>query len=144
MPRIQFRRWLLAAPLAVVALTILQPAAAATLESCVSAKISAPFWLPDGELHAPGNLTLCIVREFSPIANLHKLSVDGRTVGVFLSQKRVAEGTGGGAPEVIFERDAAGNLKLLGYSVPERDRVLAFRLPASTPARGAPALARVP
>ena len=144
MPSILFRRWLLAALARGGRSDDMQPAAAAPSKSCVSAKISAPFWLPDGELHAPGNLTLCIVRSSRPIANLHKLSVDGRTVGVFLSQKRVAEGTGGGAPEVIFERDAAGNLKLLGYSVPERDRVLAFRLPAATPARGAPALARVP
>ena len=144
MSRIQ--RSLLVLSLAVAALAAPIPAKAIPpTDGCVSAKIEAPFWLPDGELYAPGTLTLCSVREFSPIADLHKLSVDGRTVGVFLSRKRVAEGDPAGmSPEVVFERDQAGNLKLLGYSVPEREGIVAFRLPAASRARGAPALARLP
>ena len=138
------RRASLVALLAIIALAAPIPSLAAPGESCVNAKITAPFWLPDGQLHAPGTLTLCVVREFSPISNLHRLAVDGNTVGVYLSRKRVAEAADGIAPEVVFERDGAGNLKLLGYSLPERERVLAFRLPAANPAREAPALARVP
>jgi hypothetical protein len=69
--------------------------------------------------------------------------VDGRTVGVFLSKKRIAEGTGG-SPEIIFSKDGAGNLRLLGYSYPEREGILAFRLPPARPLRGTPAVARVP
>src|SRR5687767_8530061 len=111
MPRIP--RWLSLIALAVAALAIPLPAMAVSTDGCVSAKITAPFWLPDGVLHAPGTLTLCNVREFSPISDLHRLAVDGQTVGVFLSRKRVAEGDPvGKSPEVVFERDKAGNLKL--------------------------------
>lgn len=139
-------RWLLVIPLAVAALAAPIPAEAIPpTDGCVSAKIGAPFWLPDGELYAPGTLTLCNVREFSPIADLHRLAVDGRTVGVFLSRKRLAEGDPAGmSPEVVFERDGAGNLKLLGYSVPEREGIIAFRIPATSRARQAPAVARLP
>jgi hypothetical protein len=111
--------------------------------ACVSANIGTPFWLPDGALHAPGKLTLCSVREFSPVSNLHRLDVDGRTVGVFLSRKRQAEGTGL-SPEIVFSKDAAGNLRLLGYSMPEREGVLAFRLPTARPLRGTSTVARLP
>ena len=138
------RGWLAAAAIAVAALAAPIPALAAPAGTCVSAKIPAPFWLPDGELHPAGTLTLCSVREFSPVANLHRISVDGRPVGVFLSQKRQAEGKGAVAPEVVFERDRAGNLKLLGYSVPERGRSIAYRLPAGDPTRRAAAVAYGP
>ncbi|HEX5043522.1 MAG TPA: hypothetical protein VFV75_11485 [Candidatus Polarisedimenticolaceae bacterium] len=140
MSRILRRRWLLSILMAAAA----APATfAAANDACVSANINAPFWLPDGALHAPGKLTLCSVREFSPVANLHRLDVDGMTVGVFLSRKRVAEGTGIN-PEIVFSKDAVGNLKLLGYSLPEREGTLAFRLPPARPLRGTSALARLP
>jgi hypothetical protein len=142
MSRILRRRWLLSILMA-TAVAAAPAAFAATNDACVSANINAPFWLPDGALHAPATLTLCSIREFSPVSNLHRLDVDGRTVGVFLSRKRVAEGTGMN-PEIVFSRDAVGNLKLLGYSVPEREGVLAFRLPPARPLRGASAVARVP
>jgi hypothetical protein len=130
--------------MAVAAAVSAAPAAfGASSGGCVSAQIGAPFWLPDGALHAPGTLTLCSVREFSPVSNLHRLAVDGRTVGVFLSRKRLAEGSGG-VPEIVFSKDGAGNLKLLGYSLPEREGVLAFRLPPASPLRGTSALARLP
>ena len=142
MSRVLRRRWLLSISMATAVLAAPAVWAIGT-DTCVSAKIDAPFWLPDGALHAPGTLTLCSVREFSPISNLHKLSVDGRTVGMFLSQKRRAEGTGG-VPEIVFSRDKAGNMKLLGYSFPEREGVLAFRLPPAKPLRGTTAVARLP
>ena len=136
------RRWLL--PSLMAATVLATPAAfAATNDACVSANINAPFWLPDGALHAPGRLTLCSVREFSPVSNLHRLDVDGRTVGVFLSRKRVAEAPGV-SPEIVFSRDAVGNLKLLGYSLPDREGALAFRLDAARPLRGTSAVARLP
>jgi len=142
MSRVLRRWWLL--PILMVTTVLAVPAAsAASTDACVSAKIGTAFWLPDGALHAPGTLTLCSVREFSPVSNLHRLEVDGRTVGVFLSKKRIAEGTGG-SPEIVFSKDGAGNLRLLGYSYPEREGVLAFRLPPARPLRGTPAVARLP
>ena len=142
MSRVLRRRWLL--PILVTTSVLAIPAAfGSEADMCVSARIGTPFWLPDGALHAPGTLTLCSVREFSPVANLHRISVDGRTLGMFLSRKRIAEGAGG-VPEVVFAKDGAGNLKLLGYSLPGRDGVLAFRLPSASPLRNAAAVARLP
>lgn len=130
------------AALSIAAAALVAPTpAVSAIDPCVSASIDTPFWLPDGALHSPGTLTLCTIREFSPVANLHRLSVDGRPAGVFLSRKRMAEGKGTLAPEVVFERDGAGNLRLLGYSVPERGGSIAYRLPAASPAKGATALA---
>lgn len=137
------RRWLLPTLMAAAAVLAVPAALGASNDACVSANINAPFWLPDGALHAPGRLTLCSVREFSPVANLHRLDVDGKTVGVFLSRKRVAEGPGV-SPEIVFSRDAIGNLKLLGYSLPDREGALAFRLDPARPLRGTSAVARLP
>src|SRR5262245_21826721 len=108
MSRVLRRRWLI--PILMATLVLAVPAAfGASNDACVSAQIGTPFWLPDGALHAPGTLTLCSVREFSPVSNLHRLAVDGRTVGIFLSQKRRAEGKVAGAPEIVFAKDGAGN-----------------------------------
>jgi hypothetical protein len=133
-------RWIVSVSITAAALAASLPAVAAPGDTCVSAKVSAPFWLPDGVLHPAGTLMLCSVREFSPVANLHRLAVDGRPVGMFLSRKGIAEGRGALAPEVVFERDGAGNLKLLGYSVPTRGRSIAYRLPPARPARDAVAV----
>jgi hypothetical protein len=134
-------RWFAALSIAAAALAAPTPAVSRPSDPCVTAHIDTPFWLPDGELHAPGTLTLCTIREFSPVANLHRVDVDGRTVGVFLSRKRMAEAKGALAPEVVFARDGAGNLRLLGYSIPERDGSIAYRLPAANPAGKASAVA---
>lgn len=104
------------------------PAAAAPSGECVTAEIASPFRLPDGALHPAGSLTLCDTRAFSPVAEMHVIRVNGRSAGVFLSRKQAAEAEAGGAPEIVFERDAAGHLDLVGYILTAEGRSTAFRL----------------
>ena len=96
--------------------------------TCVSARVAASFRLPDGALHPAGMLTVCRTRTFSPVADLHLISVDHRPMGMFLSQSRRAEGVGASSPEIVFRRDVRGNLELLGYTMPTRGRSLVHRL----------------
>ncbi|HEX5044137.1 MAG TPA: hypothetical protein VFV75_14610 [Candidatus Polarisedimenticolaceae bacterium] len=96
--------------------------------TCVSARVVSPFRLPDGALHPAGMLTVCRTRTFSPVADLHLISVDHRPMGMFLSRSRRAEGVRATAPEIVFRRDVRGNLDLLGYTMPTRGRSLVHRL----------------
>jgi hypothetical protein len=109
------------------------PVLAMPSRACVSAHIDSPFRLPDGVLRPAGVLTLCNTRQFSPVATLHKVLVDRRPVGMFLSRRRNAEGVFG-LPEIFFERDGAGTLELLGYVLPTRGPTVAYRLKRAQPA----------
>lgn len=105
-----------------------QPALAGHSGECVSVRVDASFRLPNGLLYPAGALTLCDVRTFSPVSELLRISVDGSSVGLFLSRKRSAESQSMELPEVVFERDREGNLELIGYSVQSSGRSFAYRL----------------
>jgi hypothetical protein len=100
---------------------------AAAAGACVSARIGSPFRLPDGALHQAGTLTVCQARTLSPVAELHVISVDRRPMGVFVSRRSRGEGMGSARPEIVFRRDARGQLDLLGYTTPSRGRSLVHR-----------------
>jgi hypothetical protein len=100
-------------------------------QTCVTARVGHSFRLPDGELRPAGRLTVCRLRTYSPVAELHLISVDRRPLGMFLSRSRVAEvRTPPLAPEIVFRRDHQGNLELMGYSIASRGRRIAHRLTA--------------
>ena len=114
---------------AVIALAFpASPALASPSGDCVTARVDAPFRLPDGQLYPAGVVTVCDVRTFSPVRELHKILVDGSSIGLFLSRKRSAEVRSLALPEVVFERDGEGNLTLIGYSVRSAGRNIAYRL----------------
>ena len=123
-------------PLMVIVLTGLVAVTVSTTTSvlgaaphrCVTAHLDAPFRLPDGVLYPAGPLTLCETRAFSPVDNLHKILVDGSSVGIFVSRKRSAELRGLDAPQFLFKHDFDGNLLLVGYTVPKSGRSIAYRL----------------
>lgn len=104
------------------------PVLAAAPHQCVTARVDASFRLPDGVLYPAGPLTLCETRAFSPVDNLHKILVDGSSVGMFVSRKRSAESRGLDAPQFLFKHDVEGNLELVGYTVPKSGRSIAYRL----------------
>ena len=101
---------------------------AAAPHQCVTARVDAPFRLPDGVLYPAGPLTLCETRAFSPVDNLHKILVSGSSVGMFVSRKRSAELRGLDSPQFLFKHDIDGNLELVGYTVPKSGRSIAYRL----------------
>ena len=111
-----------------VLLTLMQPAQAATRGECVTAVVESPFRLPDGSLYPAGTLTLCDYGTFSPVDTLHRILVGGSSVGLFRSRRRNAEGSSMAFPEVLFNRDADGNLELIGYATPSSGHVIAYRM----------------
>lgn len=129
------KTWVLrAATIAIVGTVAWAPAESAPQGTCVTAWITSPFRLPDGVLRDAGSLTLCDTRQFTPVASLHMVRVDRRPVGMFLSLRRSAEGADRTIPEMVFQRDAAGTLTLMGYVLPARGESIAYLM--KRPERG--------
>ncbi|MCP3978890.1 MAG: hypothetical protein GY716_06105 [bacterium] len=93
---------------------------------CISAEVEYAIRFPDGELLPPGRLRLC-GEVLSPIANLHRMYVDGRPVGMLISRRSVNEADPGSSPAVFFSRGDDGQLELVGYVQPGRGRNVSFR-----------------
>lgn len=114
--------------MAAVVVPATEPAQAATRGECVTAVVESPFRLPDGLLYPAGTLTLCDYGAFSPVDTLHRILVSGSSVGLFRSRRRSAEDGSLSSPEVVFNRDADGNLELIGYATPSSGHVTAYRM----------------
>jgi len=54
--------------------------------------------------------------------------VGGSSVGLFRSRRRNAEDGSMVSPQVVFNRDAEGNLELIGYATPSSGHVTAYRM----------------
>lgn len=116
------------AMVAAVLMTVALPAEAGTRGECVTAVVDSPFRLPDGMLYPAGILTLCDYGTFSPVDTLHRILVGGSSVGLFRSRRGNAEDGSMASPEVVFNRDADGNLELIGYATPSSGHVTAYRM----------------
>lgn len=104
----------------IVALLVVAPAAAGRGD-CINAFIDETIVLPDGSLHPPGTLRICLVQP--GVGGLHKTSVDGRTIGVFQSLYRATPAPPEDPrPVMVFRRDPRGGLVLLGYTLPRTKR----------------------
>ena len=95
-----------------LALVFLAGAPAAAGEGdCITANIDLPIRFPDGSVEAPGQLTLCDWRTFSPVVNIHRSYVNGRPVNMLLGRRRASEG-GGRVPSEMFFTRAGDELEL--------------------------------
>ena len=121
------KRRLLRIVLLITAGAAVHASVAADQTPCVTAPVAAPILLPDGSAHEAGTLTVCDVRSLSPVASFHRISIDGRPVGMFVSRRGNSEVAADAAPTIHFEVNASGALALVGYVVPSR-RSTAFRL----------------
>ena len=86
--------------------------------ACVTAKVPEAFTLPDGSEHAAGRLTLCALQAFSPVVELHSVSVDGTGIGLAMSRRAVPEAYVNTRSTFLFRRAPDGVLALVGYVVP--------------------------
>lgn len=120
---------------ALITLMCAAPAAAQT-GICVQAFIDESIVLPDGSVHPPGVLRLCLEQQYSPVAGLHETSIDGRTIGLFISRYRLSEGvTEDPRAKLVFRRIPDGGLTLLGYAVPGRERTAIYWMESADRAR---------
>ena len=85
-------------------------------ERCETASIRGPLVLPDGSLHQAETVQVCRTLEYSPVLTLHKISVDGRPVGLFVGRDARLESGHDETPYLLLERDASGRLELRGYA----------------------------
>jgi len=133
-----FRSTFVGAPVAVlvvvlasvfaVAIPVSPPAMAASSGECVTARLDAPFRLPDGLLYPAGTLTICDGGAYSPVDSFQRILVGGSAIGLFVSQRRNAEMRSVDLPQILFKRGADGSLNLVGYTLPSLGRSVAYRL----------------
>ena len=78
-------------------------------------QMQEPFEV-SGQLYPAGELSLCEVRAFSPVATFHEVRVDGQSLGILVARDD-------GSPlmsqrdEVIFARNRAGHLVLTSVAL---------------------------
>jgi hypothetical protein len=101
--------------------------------ACITAKVPEAFTLPDGSAHAAGRLKLCAVQAFTPVAELHSVSVDGTGVGLAMSRRAVPEAYADNHPTFLFRRAPDGVLNLVGYVVPVGKKAWSYTMNRSGP-----------
>jgi len=89
------------------------------LGRCYSAEISDPIVLPDLSVHPPGLLRICLTSAYSPVSGLHKTSVNGNHIGMFMSRRGTSEASEERLPFFLFVRDETNALRLVGYASPD-------------------------
>lgn len=95
---------------------------------CVRVEVDGPIVLPDGSARDAGTLRICERRSFTPVASLHATYVGGEPVGLLVSRRSTSEGTNREAPTILFERDASGRMRLLGYVLPHAGTSVSYTL----------------
>lgn len=103
------------------------PAQAQRRGDCVRVELDAPVVLPDGSIHETGLLRLCLDRKMNPAAGIHEIEVDG-AAQLALSRIGKAEGDVATGAVVVFDRNRAGELRLIGYAVPDGERLVTFTM----------------
>ena len=113
MYKIQKKMWLVIAALAVL-VTVFAPASEASCRKVV-VQMDESF-VVDGQLFPAGGLSLCPVREFSPVATLNEVRVDGRSLGVLMAHDG-RDTAPSKQNQMIFERDVRGHLVLVSIAL---------------------------
>jgi hypothetical protein len=117
--------------------TIFSAIRAQELDTCVAARVPEAYVLPDGSVHEPGKLSLCLAKNLSPVTGLHRVAVEGHTLGLARSHRSLAESRDVKEPLVLFRR-RDGRLELIGYVVQVDRKTWSYSLadPEPQPARG--------
>ena len=104
-------------------------AAAESNGRCVRADVPATMVLPDGTMHEPGSIRICMMRKLSPVTGYHKIHVDNIAHGRFISRFEHSEGlSDDGKPFLQFARTQAGAFILEAYAVPAGNRMLVYTI----------------
>ena len=121
-------RW--AAVVALGAVVVLAPSPAWSQSRGQCAQIDAPWpmVLPDGSIHKPGPLRLCLQQMYTPVSGLHEIRVNGATIGLFMSRVGTSEQPVEGLPIVVFQRDGTDEYYLVGYAWPDGDAMRTYVL----------------
>ncbi len=90
---------------------------------CLSATIDEQVTLPDGSVHAPGEIRICVKRAYSGADDLNTISVGGESLGLFVGRRTLSEDVPKDVDAVmVFERAPGAGLQLVAFGVRDRDR----------------------
>jgi hypothetical protein len=90
---------------------------------CLRATVDEQVTLPDGSVHAPGEIRICVKRAYSGADDLNTISVDGQSLGLFVGRRTLSEDLPKGVDAImVFERGPGAGLQLVAFGVRDRDR----------------------
>ncbi len=96
---------------------------------CHFAEVPGPIVLPDNSLKQAGGLQVCLTQMYSPSAGLHRVSVDGRVAGMYVSrQVSEAEVQDDDRPYFVFARLADGSYELQAYGWSDGAKQITFAM----------------
>ncbi len=83
---------------------------------CHFAEVPGPIVLPDNSFQEAGRLEVCLSHMYSPVAGVHRTTVNGRVAGMYISRK-VTETAAldSDRPYFVFARLADGAYRLDSY-----------------------------
>ncbi|HJQ97058.1 MAG TPA: hypothetical protein VJ826_02030 [Candidatus Polarisedimenticolaceae bacterium] len=119
-------------------LTLVSSVAAQERGACVLARVPEAYELPDGSVHEAGRLTLCLSQALSPVVGLHRLAVDGHTLGLARGRRAIAKESRDVTEPLVLFRRHAGRLELVGYVVRVDRKVWSYALAEEPPPHAAP------
>ena len=124
--------WLLFGLAGLALVLIPQIAQAERLGGCIRAEVPAPVVLPDGRVEQAGELRICLTRMYSPVAGLHKTSVNGRNVGLFISSRESVRSTNNHEePYSVFIKNGGAEYELVAYALRDGDRQVTYTVGGS-------------
>ena len=89
--------------------------------SCYGAMTPASIVLPDGSVHAQGELRVCMTRRLSPVEWINVISVNGDAIGAFRGGDGAIErGLDPHQPEFVFLKRPDASLQLFGFITSDR------------------------
>jgi hypothetical protein len=120
--------WLLFGLAGLALVLIPQMAQAERLGGCIRADVPAPIVLPDGRVEQAGELKICLTQLYSPVSGLHKTSINGRAVGIFVSSRETERKAGrqDTGPYFVFRKNGGEEYELLAYAWRDGNRVVTY------------------
>jgi len=107
------------------ALLIGSVAMASDVGRCATAWVPHPIVLPDGSVHEPGALRLCL-KSVDPISGYYEISINGAALGRWPSRIGESEGPASAHPVAVFKWTDEGNLQLVGFARPNGSRMATY------------------
>lgn len=87
--------------------------------TCLSARVPGRIVLPDGSVHPPGDLALCLERHLNPVTEMDRIEVEGMARGLF-SGRRSRPEEPITRPALVFHRSDNDDWILVGLIRPSR------------------------
>lgn len=114
---------------ALILLSLAGRAVAEDPTRCIRAELPKAVVMPDGSVHDPGLLRICMTRRYTPVSGLHEIYIDGTFAGLFVSELGKSEGSvERNDPFLFFRANEDRQWELRGYALPDGNGLVTYRL----------------